>query len=157
MVHPLLMCCSMHRQEREFLLLYLDKCCRLTMVHPRPMCCSMHRQKGECLQGPPAAAPSGSVQLHKDSAAQQRASGWAAGLKEAMAAAGMETPAARSTIIYASRTHSQLAQVMGELKNTSYRHCLRTLHAHYTSLGRSCMEDDLTSCLAAVLASKLAG
>ena len=42
------------------------------------------------------------------------------GIKEGFAALkAAEAPL--PTIIYASRTHSQLAQVMGELRNTAYR------------------------------------
>lgn len=43
---------------------------------------------------------------------------WAESLKEAAASRMFEE---LPTIVYSSRTHSQLAQVMGELRNTGYR------------------------------------
>lgn len=46
----------------------------------------------------------------------KKAKTWAESLTEA---AGLTAPL--PTIIYSSRTHSQLSQVMGELRNTAYR------------------------------------
>ena len=46
---------------------------------------------------------------------------WADKLKEGYADLKAQGVVALPTIVYSSRTHSQLAQVMKELRNTSYR------------------------------------
>ena len=47
--------------------------------------------------------------------------GWAERMKEGMAELRAEGGLRPPTIIYSSRTHSQLAQVMRELRNTAYK------------------------------------
>ncbi len=47
--------------------------------------------------------------------------GWAERMKEGMAELRAEGGLRQPTIIYSSRTHSQLAQVMRELRNTAYK------------------------------------
>ena len=46
---------------------------------------------------------------------------WAQQVRAGLAGLRAEDPAAVPTVIYASRTHSQLKQVMGELEGTTYR------------------------------------
>ena len=47
---------------------------------------------------------------------------WAQQVSAGLAGLRAEDPASVPTVIYASRTHSQLKQVMGELEGTTYRH-----------------------------------
>ncbi len=52
----------------------------------------------------------------------QEPQSWADKLKEGYGELKVEGIVAVPTIVYSSRTHSQLAQVMKELRNTSYRY-----------------------------------
>lgn len=52
---------------------------------------------------------------------EQAPQSWSDKLKEGYAELKAEGTVAGPTIVYSSRTHSQLAQVMKELRNTSYR------------------------------------
>ena len=54
--------------------------------------------------------------------AEQQPQSWADKLKEGYAELKAEGTVRLPTIVYSSRTHSQLAQVMKELRNTSYRY-----------------------------------
>lgn len=47
---------------------------------------------------------------------------WAQLMSAGLAGVRAEDPSALPTIIYASRTHSQLKQVMGELESTGYQY-----------------------------------
>lgn len=51
----------------------------------------------------------------------QQVQTWAEKLKEGYAELKADGVVSLPTIVYSSRTHSQLAQVMKELRNTSYR------------------------------------
>lgn len=53
--------------------------------------------------------------------AEQKFKTWAESLKEGYAELRANEPVKVPCIIYSSRTHSQLAQVMKELKSTSYK------------------------------------
>lgn len=63
-------------------------------------------------------------------AAGQQVQTWAEKLKEGYAELKTEGVVSLPTIVYSSRTHSQLAQVMKELRNTTYR--LAIIAAHCT-------------------------
>lgn len=54
---------------------------------------------------------------------------WAQLMSAGLAGLRAEDPAALPTIIYASRTHSQLKQVMGELESTGYKCALIPLRS----------------------------
>ncbi|KAL3154274.1 hypothetical protein ABBQ32_013765 [Trebouxia sp. C0010 RCD-2024] len=67
-------------------------------------------------------APSRSaVNVAQSSPIGQQVQTWAEKIKEGYAELKAEGVFSLPTIVYSSRTHSQLAQVMKELRNTSYR------------------------------------
>ena len=61
------------------------------------------------------------LNVTQPSAAGQQVQTWAEKMKEGYAEMKTEGVVSLPTIVYSSRTHSQLAQVMKELRNTSYR------------------------------------
>ena len=78
-------------------------------------CLIINRQLEAVVQRPPSASLPAPVKT--ESGPQS----WAEKLKEGYSELRAEGSVALPTIIYSSRTHSQLAQVMKELRNTSYR------------------------------------
>ena len=69
----------------------------------------------------------------------QQPTGWADGLQSMLArdAAGPAPTTRLPAIIYTSRTHSQLAQVIRELKRTSYRY---SMVSHILRASLSCQK-----------------
>ena len=63
-----------------------------------------------------------SASVPQPSKPEQQHQSWADKLKEGYAELKAEGTVGVPTIVYSSRTHSQLAQVMKELRNTSYRY-----------------------------------
>ena len=74
------------------------------------------------------AAPTSAMSTTQPPAAGQQVQTWAEKLKEGYAELKTEGVVSLPTIVYSSRTHSQLAQVMKELRNTTYR--LTMIAAH---------------------------
>ena len=62
------------------------------------------------------------------SATGQQVQTWAEKLREGYAELKTEGAVSLPTIVYSSRTHSQLAQVIKELRNTSYRLAIISAH-----------------------------
>lgn len=63
------------------------------------------------------------IELKQSAAAAGTSLTWAESLKAGYAEAQLAGDVRQPPLIYSSRTHSQLAQVMRELKRTSYRCC----------------------------------
>lgn len=74
------------------------------------------------------AAPTSAMSITQPPAAGQQVQTWAEKLKEGYAELKTEGVVSLPTIVYSSRTHSQLAQVMKELRNTTYRLAIIAAH-----------------------------